>query len=465
MSLNAQCDTQCTFSFKLTDAIGDGWNGNSMTVVQGSTSYDMTLDASTGFFQYTYNLPLCADEPFEVIWNPGGAYPQEVILEIQNPTGQVIYSLPPGNRFQDSTIFSGTATCTVETCVQPANLKFTSIAIDNPTLIWTNVGGAATWEVLVLPSGTTPGPGDVGIITSTPSFTYAGLVAGVDYIFYVRTVCESSSSNWVSIPLRCPKPFNIVYVTESRYYDFYTTWGSDFSSTFETLLQSASEPEPTEATSGSLTTLQQYKTDGLVEGLYHFYLRSRCSEDMVSDWYGPMVFDVACGQPTAPQMNGNEISWTPTGGATQWEVYITDEPFLPSLTTTGTLTTENPYIADNLTEGVTYYVYIRSVCTDGITSVWSQQRVFVYEPLSTNDPSAWSATVFPNPAEGTLRITAGEQMDSMRISDITGKVVLTKNLDGVRETAMDVSMLQSGSYFVHLMAENGLHKTIRIVKK
>ena len=464
-SPQAQCDQQCNFSFKLTDTVGDTWNGNTMTVIQGDTSYLITLDLTTGFFQYTYNLPLCENEPFDVIWNSGGAYPNEVVLEIRNPENQIVFSLPAGNRFQDSVIFSGIASCSAISCAQPAALKFTSIAIENPTLTWTNIGGATQWEVITRPSSSAPPDAtDSGSLVSATNFTSNQLLPQIDYSFYVRTVCGDSKSAWVRKDLRCPKPYNLVYVTQSRFYDFYTTYASEFSSTYEILLQDAAAAEPTEETNGLITSEQFYKTNGLAEGNYAFFLRSRCSESNISDWHGPMLFSVLCGQPTDVQVLGNQISWTPTGAATQWEVYITNQPFLPTLTTEGTLTGSNPYLAQELTLGTVYYVYVRSNCGNGITSAWSQQLQFEYQGLAVTDYVTFEATIAPNPTSNILQVSASEQLSQIKILDISGKLLIDQKAPS-NGSIIDVSDFTSGVYFTVLTAENGLQKTLRFLKQ
>ena len=462
LAVKAQCDTPCIYQFKMSDMLTDGWNGNSMTIVQGTNSTTISLTAF-GTDQ-TVDVPLCYGEPFDVVWNAGGAYPQECVLEIISPSGQTIYKLNAGNPFQDSVIFSATALCDEIICPIPASLRFSEVGPEAATLLWDAVGGASSWEVMVLPKDD-PAPTDdeQGTLVGTPSFSLV-LENPEDFAFYVRTVCDQDKSQWISKNLDCSKPYNLVYVDNSRFYDFYTTWTGAFSSQWEILLQSASDPEPDESTVGIVTSESTFKTDGLVEGDYSFYIRSRCSDENISGWNGPMNFTVECGQPTGVTANGGSISWTPIGPATGWEVFISDMPFQPTLTDIGTFTSDNPYIADNLNVGTTYYTYVRSVCSDGVTSVWSQRYQFIHEELGVSENSRSSIQIFPVPAGDILNVNSTEIVISVRIFDLMGKEVASENLEG-NAVELNFSALQSGMYFAHIVSENGNHHIKKFIKK
>lgn len=61
--VNAQCDegvAQCEITFQLTDQYGDGWNGNSIEVYQGTTLRGtVTLDNGTSG---EATVAICTDE-------------------------------------------------------------------------------------------------------------------------------------------------------------------------------------------------------------------------------------------------------------------------------------------------------------------------------------------------------------------------------------------------------------------
>ncbi len=102
---------------------------------------------------------------------------------------------------------------------------------------------------------------------------------------------------------------------------------------------------------------------------------------------------VRCRQPlnpvaTVPTRTGATLAWTEQGTATTWEIFIVPagDP-APTDTSTGIITTNNPYTASGLVAGVNYQFYVRSVCggTDGV-SKWTGPANFTTEQIPTNIP-------------------------------------------------------------------------------
>ena len=71
--------------------------------------------------------------------------------------------------------------------------------------------------------------------------------------------------------------------------------------------------------------------------------------------------------------------------------------------------------------------------------------------------------VYPNPASSTVTISAANS-DSYKLSvtDITGKVVMTKSLNGIENT-LDISSLSAGAYFFELSSDN-IKDVVKILK-
>jgi hypothetical protein len=80
-----------------------------------------------------------------------------------------------------------------------------------------------------------------------------------------------------------------------------------------------------------------------------------------------------------------------------------------------------------------------------------------------NFENATKFKVYPNPASSMVTISAANT-DSYKLSvtDITGKVVMTKSLNGIENT-LDISSLSTGAYFFELSSEN-IKDVVKILK-
>ncbi|MFN0213941.1 MAG: T9SS type A sorting domain-containing protein [Saprospiraceae bacterium] len=90
-------------------------------------------------------------------------------------------------------------------------------------------------------------------------------------------------------------------------------------------------------------------------------------------------------------------------------------------------------------------------------------RIQVFDPtVATHevDANLFDPGVFPNPSNGTLFFK--KEFDGVRVFDLNGKLVLEKH--GIKETALDVSTLQNGLYFLEIFENMGTRKIGRFVK-
>lgn len=86
-------------------------------------------------------------------------------------------------------------------------------------------------------------------------------------------------------------------------------------------------------------------------------------------------------------------------------------------------------------------------------------------PLSIdNAATAAKFKVYPNPANSNVTIAANLDVDSFNLSvtDLTGKILMTKSLNGIENT-VDISNLSSGAYFFEL-SSNTKKEVIKILK-
>ncbi|RYZ55024.1 MAG: hypothetical protein EOP49_03825, partial [Sphingobacteriales bacterium] len=187
----------CEYTFNMVDSFGDGWNGNTMSVLQngilmGTLNGPATTDGQNPISQI---VTLCNGVPFTLFWNSGGNFAGEVGVSIVNSTGTVIYNHAPGTGAQNTQLFAGTVTCVPVTCPKPVQITATNITQTSALISWTEAGSATAWEILVLPYGS-PTPTISGIQTNNP-YLVTGLTAGTAYTVYVRAICAATDlSNW-----------------------------------------------------------------------------------------------------------------------------------------------------------------------------------------------------------------------------------------------------------------------------
>lgn len=88
--------------------------------------------------------------------------------------------------------------------------------------------------------------------------------------------------------------------------------------------------------------------------------------------------------------------------------------------------------------------------------------VLFTDSASTQDFSADSFRVYPNPVKDILNISTKTAVDNVTVYDILGKTVLTSN-PGVISPKIDMSGLASGAYLVQVTIGNA-SKTVKVLK-
>ncbi|HET8838953.1 MAG TPA: T9SS type A sorting domain-containing protein [Flavobacteriaceae bacterium] len=88
------------------------------------------------------------------------------------------------------------------------------------------------------------------------------------------------------------------------------------------------------------------------------------------------------------------------------------------------------------------------------------QANYATNTLGVNENSVAELALYPNPSNGTLRISTQENVN-IRITDILGKVQFSQN-DVTSESILNVSNLTSGVYFATI-SQNGNSKTVKVI--
>lgn len=190
---------QCDFVFRMTDSWGDGWNGNTMTVRQfGQTVAIIGPTFTGGAGPVNVTVALCSNQPFELFWNTGGAFANEVGVTIIDPLGVQIYNKPFNTGTQGTVLFSGAALCTPPTCPAPSNIVVSALTTTSGTVTWIDNAGATQWEIIIQPAGTGYPPNGAtptAIVNGTPTYDFYGFPSATSFEVYVRAICSPTDSS------------------------------------------------------------------------------------------------------------------------------------------------------------------------------------------------------------------------------------------------------------------------------
>ncbi|NDW08565.1 T9SS type A sorting domain-containing protein [Dysgonomonas sp. 520] len=90
------------------------------------------------------------------------------------------------------------------------------------------------------------------------------------------------------------------------------------------------------------------------------------------------------------------------------------------------------------------------------------------EPASTSGISSAQEdeiSIYPNPFAETITIANVEDLKTVNISDLSGKVVFSKSFSSDAESCINLGFLNSGIYFLQSVDINGSVQTTKLIKK
>lgn len=206
-----------------------------------------------------------------------------------NPSGCLTFVFI-SDAIQSSTGFVADVNCIpAQSCATPHSLNSTLINFDSITLTWEEAGTATQWEVLTQPqSAAAPTNSSTGVITTSKPYQITGLTDGTNYSIYIRAVCsDSNKSNWSNAysftTLTCSSPTNITSSSITQH-QAYLSWTNLNSAVYEIILTTDATP-PTNSTTGTILSTNYHTFTNLeCNSLYHFYIRSLCTNNIKSDW-------------------------------------------------------------------------------------------------------------------------------------------------------------------------------------
>ncbi|HEY0046298.1 MAG TPA: choice-of-anchor L domain-containing protein, partial [Flavobacterium sp.] len=433
---------QCLYTFTMTDTFGDGWNGNTMNIIQnGVTVAVIGSEFQTGLGPIEVQVALCNGIPFELYWNTGGFFANEVGVSITSFLGEELYTKAPGIGVQGSTLYSGTGECIPPTCLKPTNVVVSEIFLETAVVTWTeNNPGVTSWDIIVLPaSAPAPLPNATGWtnVDSNP-YTLTDLTAATEYKVYVRSVCSPTDSSFWSLAV----PFNTTVCLPSNLCEytfvmvdsFGDSWnGNTMNVTQNGILVTTLTGPTNNDDQDPVSQTVELCNDVPFELFWNTggNFATEVGISIVNSQTGAQVFTMAPGSdlqgtelfsgvvncipatcPKPVQLLVSDItqtsatfSWTEAATATTWELLIlpAGSP-APTSATTGIIVT-NPYTTDTLLSGTSNVFYVRAICAPGDISNWAGPIPFT--TLIANDECDTAIVVSTNPDQNCNFIASG----------------------------------------------------------
>lgn len=215
-------------------------------------------------------------------------------------------------------------------------------------------------------------------------------------------------------------------------------------------------------------------TNLMPETEYYLYVRTACSASDYSLWTGPLTFQtdtmvpvVVCDMPTNVAVSeithySALVSWNPGGQEDNWNVQYKQN----AASSWDNIQTNTPYVTlSNLTENTPYQVRVQALCSDDLTSDWTDAVSFttLIDGIDEYTLDA-SVRISPNPTTGECTILNSQcAINVVNVYDVYGKLLNTISVNDAT-VQIDLGQYAAGVYFIRVTTDNGA-VTKRVVKK
>ncbi|WP_417873377.1 choice-of-anchor J domain-containing protein [Xanthomarina gelatinilytica] len=316
---------------------------------------------------------------------------------------------------------------TPPTCPVPTGLGATNITTMSADLEWTDNAGASAWDIEWGTNGFTP-TGTPNIEDTTNPHPLGGLSASTSYDFYVRADCGGGdTSTWAG-----PYTFVTADPPPACGENFYDTGGASGNySANENYTITICPDVPGDAVTVEFNSfvVEGFSTDNCWDMLYIFDGSDNTATPITPGSLGIGV-----------DTNTTGFCWEGAGDGTAdltGQVITSTDPS-GCLTFTFTSDGSGQYAGWDATV---------SCATIG-TQEYNMNEKFSY---------------YPNPVNNTLSLRGVKDIQNVAVYNMLGQEVL-RTAPNTVNSDVDMSGLQSGTYFVKVMIENTT-KTIKVIKK
>lgn len=357
--------------------------------------------------------------------------------------------------------------------------------IHEAVINWSSTAVVDGFELEYGVAGFTQGSGTLVTLTNN-TYALSSLSANTAYGVYVRSVCSNNAyGDWVSLTFTtlqdtCTSVLNLAVSTVDTIpagYELY--WESSF------------EPEGWEVEYGlrgfahGAGTMLTVSEPGVAlsslnlrgNNWYDFYVRSVCSNNIYGEW-ALVQFHTdpdTCATITDIEVDSSNVTITPGGevdgyivnwhssfSSDAWEVQYALEGFEPG-TTTSHIVYQETATLDPLDPGMTYDVYIRSICNDSIYGDWRRTSFRTRSlPVGIDQVGGIQMEVTPNPAYGRCVVSVPEsESGELKLYTLEGRLLQTVECQG---TPITLQLPDSGVYLIQVTTAKGT-STCKVVNK
>lgn len=144
----------------------------------------------------------------------------------------------------------------------------------------------------------------------------------------------------------------------------------------------------------------------------------------------------------------SEVIPAPTGG---YEYIVQSSGSGYPGTATGTSTPNTSVLIEGLTANTEYEVYVKSICSAN-ESAWDGPFVFITQNLGTADFNLENFKFYPNPVTDVLHVTYTENINTVKVYSISGKLLFTETINGTTGS-IKMSGLSSGLYLLEAQTD------------
>jgi len=194
--------SQCNYSFILGDSFGDGWNTGEMIVIQNNDTVAHFYGPTNNTME-TLVVPLTGGVQAELIWNVPGFYPEEMMIDVLDADGNLVYSMPANSDLLASdTLYSWIPTCAPCSGAPAPGNTISSLGnsiCPNSNFVLSlqnqTTGSGISYQWYSSPDGITYSP-----ISGATSQTYSStMTSAISY--YCTVDCSGTSTNSTPISL------------------------------------------------------------------------------------------------------------------------------------------------------------------------------------------------------------------------------------------------------------------------